>query len=92
MSDYIQTSNYWGNSYWGGGYWGAIGTGLSEVFSVSLVMNLSVLAVGLLAQAVPAAQLINFSVVDTVVLNMQEEADVILNKLVSDTYDELEKL
>lgn len=92
MADYIQTSNYWGNSYWGGGYWGAIGTGLSEVFSVSLVMNLSVLAVGLLVQAVPAAQLINFSVVGTVVLNMREEADVILNKLVSDTYDELEKL
>ena len=90
--DYIQTSNYWGNSYWGGGYWGAIGTRRSEVFRVSLVMSLSVLALGLLAQAVPAAQLINFSVVDTVVLNMREEADVILNKLVSDTYDELEKL
>ncbi len=91
--DYIQASNYWGNSYWGSGYWGAIGgTRHSEIFRVNLVMNLSVLSLGLLAQAVPAAQLINFSVVDTVVLNMQEEADVILNKLVSDTYDELEKL
>ena len=91
--DYIQTSNYWGNSYWGGGYWGDIGaTRHSEIFRVNLVMNLSVLSLGLLVQAVPTAQLINFSVVDTVVLNMQEETDVILNKLVSDTYDELEKL
>lgn len=90
--DYIQTSNYWGNSYWGGGYWGAIGTRRSEVFRVSLVISLSVLALGALAQTVPAAQLINFSVDDLVVLNVKEEVNSVLNKIVTDTYDELEEL
>lgn len=90
--DYIQTLNYWGNSYWGGGYWGAIGTRRSEIFRINLVMNLSVLALGLLTTSVPAAQLINFSVDDLVVLNVKEEVNSILNIIVTDTYDELEEL
>ena len=90
--DYIQTLNYWGNSYWGGGYWGAIGTRRSEIFRINLVMNLGVLALGLLAMSVPAAQLINFSVDDLVVLNVKEEVNSVLNRIVTDTYDELEEL
>ena len=90
--DYIQTSNYCGNSYWGGGYWGAIGTRHSEILRISLVMNLSVLALGLVAQAVPAAQSINSVISDLVVLNMQEKENMVLNKIVSDRYDELEEL
>lgn len=90
--DYIQTLNYWGNSYWGGGYWGAIGTRRSEIFRINLVMNLSVLELGLLAMSVPATQLINFSVDDLVVLNVKEEVNSVLNTIVTDTYDELEEL
>lgn len=90
--DYIQTNDYWGMSYWGGGYWGAIGQRHAEVFRVNLVMNRSVEAVGVMAMEVPALQVLNLSVAESVMMNLKVLVKGILNKLVSDRYDELEEL
>lgn len=90
--DYIQTDNYWGNSYWGGGYWGAIGKKHAEVFRVNLVMNRMVESVGVMALAVPATQVMNLTVAESVIMSLNVLVNGILNKIVSDRYDELEEL
>lgn len=90
--DYIQTANYWGMSYWGGGYWGAIGKRHAEVLRVNLVMNRSVESVGVMALVVPVTQVMNLTVAESVIMNLKVLVKGILNKLVSDRYDELEEL
>ena len=90
--DYIQTLNYWGNSYWGGGYWGAVGTRRSEIFRLNLVMNFSIETLGIVKMEVPAVQVMNKSMAGSAVMNVKEETKGILNKLISDRYDELEEV
>lgn len=90
--DYIQRANYWGMSYWGGNYWGAIGTRHAEVLRVNLVMNQTVGALSVMTFEVPAIQIMNLAVVKSVIMSLKVLVRGIINKIISDRYDELEKL
>ena len=92
MGGYIQDSHYWGNSYWGGGYWGLLTNRHTEIFKLNLVMTFSIETLGIVKMEVPAVQVMNKSMAGSAVMNVKEETKGILNKLISDGYDELEEV
>ena len=77
MGGYIQDSHYWGNSYWGGGYWGGGYWGLlTNRHTEIFKLNL----------------VMTFSIETLGIVKMEVPAVQVMNKLISDRYDELEEV
>ena len=55
-------------------------------------MTFSIETLGIVKMEVPAVQVMNKSMAGSAVMNVKEETKGILNKLISDRYDELEEV